>query len=111
MPNETLSDSENLWKRIGLEELRKSLTVLQELSQRFQDNLKALPECDECAKVMLIEQIQTSGDRLGAETVTLVALAGTLKKAVQVTETMQAELVKNGPDPCCCPTEKCCCHH
>jgi phosphomannomutase len=21
------------------------------------------------------------------------------------------DVVKNGPDPCCCPTEKCCCHH
>lgn len=40
---------EELWRRVGLVELRQALGRAQTLIQRFEETLKKLPSCDECA--------------------------------------------------------------
>gem|GEM_PF-1852990 len=101
---------ENLWRNLGLEELRIALKKIEDFSRKFEGALQALPECDQCARVSLLEQIQASGEILGGEVVNIVALAGTLKQAVSVAEKAQNHLVESCPPACRCSGGACTCH-
>jgi len=104
------SDIDALWKRVGLQELREALARTEELIRGFEGALKAMPSCDDCAQVALLDQIRKTGGRLSSETVSLSVLAENLKEAVATAELAQAELGANAPDPCRCPTGLCTCH-
>lgn len=103
-------DAENLWKRVGLEQLRHSLLKVEELTHSFEESLKGLPKCDQCAKVALIEKIQSSAGDLGGEVVGLSALAGTLKESIGSAERAKEALEQDCPDNCQCSGEPCTCH-
>ena len=103
-------DSENLWKRVGLEKLRDSLMKVEAFSKNFEETLKLLPKCDQCAKVALIEKIQASAGELGGEVVGLSALAGTLKSSIGAAEEAKERLEQECPENCKCSGEPCHCH-
>lgn len=103
-------NSEDLWRRVGLDELRQALVRAQGLMERFEQALRMLPPCNTCARVNLLEQIHTTGRHLSGEVTTLSILAGTLKQAVAAAEQTQAELVADAPEPCHCSSGQCTCH-
>lgn len=103
-------DSEDLWRRVGLNELRQALVRARDLMERLDQALRTLPPCNTCARISLLEQIHTVGRYLGNEVSSLSVLASTLKQAVAAVEQTQAELIENAPVPCQCSTGQCTCH-
>ncbi len=103
-------DVERLWKRVGLQELRQNLKRAETLIDAFEQALKSLPSCDECAKGALLEQIRVTSKEVGIEAVSLSVLAEAMREAVTVAEETQSELHANAPDPCRCAGERCRCH-
>ncbi len=103
-------DSEILWRRIGLKELRQALIGVEVLTRQFEEALRALPTCDECARTVLLEQINAAGSRLSSQVVSLAVLASTLKKAGAKAEEKIGQLMERPPDPCHCPSRECTCH-
>lgn len=103
-------DTEDIWRRVGLEELRHALVRARGLMERFEQALRTLPPCNTCARASLLEQIDTAGRHLSGEAASLSVLASTLKQAVASAEQTQAALVVNAPDPCHCSSGQCTCH-
>lgn len=103
-------DSEDLWRRVGLDELRQTLVRTQTLMQQFEQALRTLPPCNACARVSLLEQVHSAGRHLSVEAGSLSVLAGMLKQAVAAAEQTQTELAANAPPPCRCSSGPCTCH-
>lgn len=103
-------DSEDIWRRVGLDQLRQALVSTQNLAESFEQSLRALPPCNACARVSLLEQIRTTGGRLSGEVTSLSVLADTLKQAVAAAEKTQIDLIANAPYPCQCSKGQCTCH-
>lgn len=103
-------DSDDLWRRVGLGELRQALQRVTHLTRTFEEVLRELPPCNTCARGSLLEQIHAAGSHLGRELVGLTVLAKSLKEAVAAAEQTQAELVAHAPKPCRCTTGPCACH-
>lgn len=89
----TQADLDELWRRVGLSELRG-----------------ALPSCDQCARARLLEQIRGAGGRLSSEAVNLSVPAESVKTTVKAAEDAQCTLETNPPQPCRCPAGECRCH-
>ena len=111
MSEPALFDVENIWKRVGLEKLRQQLRQVIVSSKKFEQSLRSLPACNECAKVVLLEHIQKTGRRLSGQVVSLTTLAETLKSTLKATEHVEKILIENAPPPCKCGSQKCSCHH
>ena len=103
-------DVDDLWRDVGLEELRQALKDVESLTRRFEASLQALPPCAACARVTLLQEIRATGSRLGGKVVSLTVLAETLKGAVGVAEQAAAQLAANVPEACQCPGTRCTCH-
>jgi hypothetical protein len=101
---------ERIWRRLGLEELRKALQKVEKLSRQFEGLLKVLPPCNDCARSALLEQIRSSGRSLGIEIVSLTSLAESLREAVEAAEKERSQLMEAPPVPCICPAGLCTCH-
>lgn len=106
----TQTDLDELWRRVGLGELRGALLRVQELSREFEEALRALPSCDQCARAKLLEQIRSTGGRLSSEAVSLSIMAESVKSTVKAVEDAQCMLETNPPQPCHCPAGECLCH-
>lgn len=111
MATELFSSSEQLWKRIGLHELRSALENVANAAKRFEQALGELPVCDECAKFALLEHIQNTGRKLGTQAASLSVLAESLKGSADVAQNLKAGLVEHAPKPCQCSGKVCSCHH
>ena len=105
-----LVDLEELWRRVGLTELRQALGRAQTAIERFEETLKKLPSCDECARDSLLEQIRAASNEVGIEAVSLSVLAETLEGAVSAAECAHEGLKAGAPDPCECGAGECTCH-
>lgn len=103
-------DLEELWKRVGLSQLRGSVLKAEGLIRDFEEALRALPPCDKCARARLLEQIRGTGGRLSGEVVSLAVLAESLKTTMEVTEQARKALEGDPPEPCRCPDGGCTCH-
>ena len=103
-------NSEDLWRRVGLDELRQTLVRAQGLMERFEQALRTLPPCNTCARVSLLEQIHSAGRHRSGEAGSLSVLAGVLTQAVAAAEQTQTELAANAPPPCRCSSGQCTCH-
>ncbi|MBI3996446.1 MAG: hypothetical protein HY352_02180 [Candidatus Omnitrophica bacterium] len=103
-------NSEDLWRRVGLDELRQALVRTRGLMEQFEQALRMLPPCNACARVALLERIDAAGQGLSGEIIGLSVLASTLKQAVAAAEHTQAELGANTPEPCRCSSGQCTCH-
>ncbi|MBI4341649.1 MAG: hypothetical protein HY598_05145 [Candidatus Omnitrophica bacterium] len=104
-------ESEGLWKRVGLEELRQALERVTALAGEFEAALKALPPCDACARALLLERIEAAGRRLGGAAISVSTLADVLRQAQATAEHAQQELVRCAPESCACPPGQCSCDH
>jgi hypothetical protein len=103
-------DTEELWRRVGLQELRQALIQIEELMYGFEKTLRALPPCNTCARAKLVERIQSDSHRLSREITSLSVLAESLKDALSTTEQCTADLTTNAPAPCQCTGGECTCH-
>ncbi|MBI3313913.1 MAG: hypothetical protein HYZ83_06735 [Candidatus Omnitrophica bacterium] len=103
-------DAEILWKRVGLAELRAALKNINDLTNQFEKALASLPQCDQCARVQLLEQIQKTGNRLSGEVISLISLSATLKDAVSAAEAAEKKLIEQCPETCKCEGDQCTCH-
>lgn len=103
-------DTEEIWRRIGLEKLRRSLAEVKDLVRGFEQGLTSLPSCNQCARREMMKQIEATGNRLSGEVISLSVLASSLEKALKTAEQTQKELCKNAPAPCQCPEGECTCH-
>lgn len=104
-------DFEELWERVGLENLRQALTKVDALTHRFERSLQELPNCDKCARVTLLDHIEQTGAQLSGEIISLTSLAASIKQAVNVIESAQKDLKEQVPHRCECPDEAACtCH-
>ena len=103
-------DIEKLWGKVGLEELQRAVDGILRLTHDFEETLKGLPSCNQCAKAEMLERIRVAGTRLSSEAVSLSVLAESLKKAAEIAEKSQECLTANPPSPCRCPTGGCVCH-
>lgn len=108
---ELFSSSEQIWKRIGLHELRSALENIVTAAKRFEQALRELPICDECAKLALLEHIQRTGRKLGTQVVSLSVLAESLTGTAGVAENLKSSLIEHAPTPCKCSGKVCSCHH
>ena len=104
-------ESEDLWKRVGLEELRQALEHVTVLAREFEEALKALPPCDACARALLLERIEASGRRLGSAAISVSTLADMLHQAHATAELARQELARCAPESCACPPGRCTCGH
>ena len=111
MPTKLFSESNEIWKRVGLHELRKELQNVVASAERFELALRELPSCDKCAKLALLEHIQNTGRKLGTQVASLSVLAESLKSTVEITENIKTQLTENIPQSCKCQGKKCSCHH
>ena len=103
-------DTADLWRRLGLDELRRSLQHVEGLIHSFEQIVRTLPPCNGCARLKLIAQIEATSKQLSGEVAGVSALAETLKAAVAVAEHTQTELSANAPEPCQCSAGQCTCH-
>ena len=110
MPSSQTIDSDELWKRAELEELRNAVRRAEYAIHQFERVLRALPSCNACARLKLIEQLHSTSNRLGKETVGLAILAQGLKNAMEATERTQSALMQQSPAPCRCTQTPCTCH-
>ena len=110
MPSMPSAETELLWKRVGLEELRRALSRIEALTTGFERALRRLPPCSTCARTNLFGQIRTTSGQLSSETASLSALAATLQQAAAAAEQMEAQLMANVPKPCRCEGGTCTCH-
>lgn len=110
MSGRTGMDAEQLWRRVGLDELRQALRRIEELMYGFEKTLRSLPPCDACARAKLVERIQSDSNRLSREMTSLSVLAETLKDTLGTTEQCTAALTANPPAPCRCTGGPCTCH-
>ena len=114
MPPEQLQQnrtaSEDLWKQVGLQELRHSLDRVRVLADHFEQLLGTLPPCQGCARATLLQEIRTAGGQLGSKIISLTVLAETMREALVTAQQADAELAANAPGPCRCPGEVCTCH-
>ncbi len=104
-------DAEHLWRRVGLDELHKIFKDIEEKFKLFSALLHSLPPCDECAKLILIEEIEKTGRKLNAQVAGLTSLAETLRSSFEITEKLKTNLVENAPHLCQCKQGNCICHH
>ncbi len=111
MSEDIFSSSEQLWKRIGLHELRNALENIVTAAKRFEQALRELPTCDECAKLALLEHIQNTGRKLGTQVVSLSVLAESLTGSADVAQNLKSDLIEHAPQPCKCSGKVCSCHH
>jgi hypothetical protein len=102
--------TEELWRRVGLQELRRALDALERSKQRFEEGLRTLPPCDACARANLLGQLRVAGGRLGREMLGIAMLAEELEKAARAVERAQAEFTTIQTEPCRCPEGPCICH-
>jgi len=105
-----LFDSNRIWKRVGLHDLRSQLENVVSAAKHFEQALKELPSCDECAKFALLEYIQNTGRKLGAQAASLSVLAESLKSTIDAVHNYRTELAENPPHPCNCKGDHCSCH-
>ncbi len=111
MTAELFSTSEQIWKRIGLHELRSVLENVTNAAKSFEQALRELPTCDECAKLALLEYIQNTGRKLGTQAASLSVLAESLKGSADVAQNLKSNLIEHAPKPCKCNGKVCSCHH
>ena len=104
-------ESEALWKRVGLEELREALLCVMRLAAEFEEALKALPPCDSCARAVLLERIEVGGRKLGGEAISVSMLAEVLRQAQVTLEAAHEELIRCAAESCACPPGTCTCAH
>lgn len=110
-PEELSNEAGKLWNRIGLQKLRDTLDRVGRLGRDFEETLKSLPACDDCAHLRLLEGIERAGVRLSKEAMSLTALTATLKEAAAIADRERGELAKKGIAPCRCSSGPCRCHH
>ncbi len=103
-------ETADLWTQMGLEELRQALEGVEALVKCFEASLRSLPPCTACARVALIQQVDTTGTRLGSRIIGLTVLAASLKEALAAVEQAGAALASNPARPCRCPGTQCTCH-
>ncbi len=103
-------DLERLWRRVGLEELRKALGRIRDLERVFEKMLADLPVCDDCARRILFEKLERAGIQLGGEVFNVTTLAASLQKALAVLEKSRTDLAGSLSHTCRCPQEPCACH-
>ena len=111
MPDPTFSDTDIIWKRVGLEELREKLEKVKLLSEHFEQALRNLPSCDECARAVLFEQIKKTGNDLSGEVLSLTVLSETLRSVVAAVEKSREKLTASPAPACRCSGNPCACHH
>jgi hypothetical protein len=107
---EAALESEALWRRVGLAELRKTLEQVTRSLQRLQQGIQGLPPCDACARAQLLQELHAASRQLSKDTVGISVLTEALRAAVTAAEQAQAELAAQTPPPCRCPTGPCTCH-
>lgn len=104
-------DSEDLWRRVGLGELRKAIVQAEAQVRQFEQALRCLPPCDACARGQLLEQLQLTSSRVGREVAGVSMLAGALREAVTAVEQLPETLAAKTPEPCRCRQgQSCTCH-
>ncbi|PIQ84645.1 MAG: hypothetical protein COV75_01205 [Candidatus Omnitrophica bacterium CG11_big_fil_rev_8_21_14_0_20_63_9] len=103
-------DTQELWRRVGLEQLRNTLGRISRMIVEFEEVLRSLPSCNECARSQLIQQLNQRSTTLSAEFTTLAVLAEGLQQAVAQTEAAHGELLERIPSPCHCASHPCTCH-
>jgi len=102
--------ADELWKSMGLENLRRGLRRVTVLAEQFEGALRGLPGCNKCARLVLLENINRTGNELSGEVINLSVLAATLKDIVRSAEEAQKSLCENMPEPCRCNEKECTCH-
>ncbi len=108
--NTTITDTVDLWRRLGLEELYEQVRKAEEATQAFGQTLKSLPKCKKCARSMLLRGLQESGDKLSVQLISLGILSSALKDAVAAAEKACADMGQSASSPCRCAGEPCVCH-
>lgn len=102
-------ETEQLWRRIGLEELRQAVEKTQQAINDFQRAVEALPDCEHCARVALLEKVGHSSAALERSVVGVNVLASVLQEAVAVAGQARQRLALKPPAACRCPGEPCQC--
>lgn len=103
-------DSDAIWTRVGLQELRRSLATVEQSIAIFERALQGLPSCNTCARSQLLQRLQAASNHLGRESISVSMLAETLKQAMATAERAQHSLTTPPPSPCRCVAEPCRCH-
>ncbi len=103
-------DTNDLWRRVGLDELRKSLLRIEKSRERFEQVLRRLPPCNSCARAILLETIQKQAERLSVEAGSTAVLASSIKDTLSVIETAHKQLAAEDIPACCCHQGECTCH-
>lgn len=108
---EAAVESEALWRRVGLAELRKALEQVTHSMQRLQQSMQDLPPCNACARTLLLQELHATSRQVSKDTVGVSMLTEALKAAVTAAEQVvqAASSVQSSP-PCRCPTGPCTCH-
>lgn len=107
---ERTREGEELWRRVGLEELRAALAEVKRSLRRFERTLEDLPPCSTCARTMLLEHIHTAGRELTGRVTGVALLAESLREAVAEAERVHATLSRETRKPCRCASGICTCH-
>lgn len=102
--------TDELWRRVGLEELREAVKRVGGTMQQFERTLEALPTCNACARLVLLKDLAQASRQLGRETVGLSVLLDSLKQAMAIVEQEQQSLSEAPLQPCRCAGEPCRCH-
>ena len=103
-------DSEELWRRVGLGELRLALGEVHGLSVVFEQAVQQLPACTQCARNSFLEEVHRSGAQLSRQAASLSVLAETLKVAASSALAAAEDLASQPPTPCRCGGNPCTCH-
>ena len=110
MPDSQPIDTDRIWTRVGLQELRQALSGVIASMQELHGVLNALPACNTCARRALIERIHTASRQVGQQSTGLAVLAASLQSAMQAVEQTDTEMRIHHPEACQCAGEPCRCH-
>jgi len=103
-------DTNELWRRVGLEELRASIRKVESASREFERILRELPPCNRCARASLLRQIQDSGAHLSSKSGSISALAAVVKESVEQFEIELENFESETISECACSSGPCTCH-
>lgn len=103
-------DTDRIWARVGLQELRQTLGKVMASMHELNGVLNALPACNTCARRALIERVSTASQQVGRQSAGLAALSASLLSAMQAVERTDTEMRIHHPEACQCAGEPCRCH-
>lgn len=102
-------EAEQLWRRIGLEELRQAIKKTRQTMDDFERTVEALPDCEHCARAAILQEVGHSSAALERSVIGVNLLASVLQETVAAVDKAKQTTAGRPVTACRCPAGPCQC--